>query len=206
MPKLYYMPGACSLAPHIVLEWIGAPYEAIRVQRGSAELKALNPAGAVPVLEDDGWILTQAGAILHYLAHKHPQAGLGGPGDPRGRAELDRWADFLTGDLHPAFFPVFTPQRYTTASDEASLAAVRAAGLDLTRKNLGLLEARLAGREYILGARSIVDAYAFPMIRWALGVVPEKLEPWPNIRALFERLSADPAVKAVLAREAAKEA
>ena len=65
MTTLYYAVGACSLAPHIVLEWIGAPYEAVKVQIGSTELLAVNPAGAVPTLrEDDGWLLTQAGAIL----------------------------------------------------------------------------------------------------------------------------------------------
>ena len=73
MPKLLYHVGACSLAPHIVLEWIGAPYEAQSVEFGSAELRAINPSGAVPALiEDDGWILTQAGAILHYLATSIP--------------------------------------------------------------------------------------------------------------------------------------
>ncbi|GHE76249.1 hypothetical protein GCM10019059_39450 [Camelimonas fluminis] len=88
MTTLFYMPGACSLAPHIVLEWIGAPFEAKRVRREAPELLAVNPAGAVPVLvEDDGWSLTQAGAILDYLAHKHPEADLlGGKGLRRRRA------------------------------------------------------------------------------------------------------------------------
>ena len=110
MTTLYYALGACSLAPHIVLEWIGAPYEAVKVQYGSKELLAVNPAGAVPTLrEDDGWLLTQAGAILHYLAHKHPQADLAGDASPRGSAELDRWSSFFTGDLHPSFYPIFMP-------------------------------------------------------------------------------------------------
>ena len=79
MTTLYFAPGACSLAPHIVLEWIGAPYTAVKVQYGSPELLAVNPAGAVPTLrEDDGWLLTQCGAILEYLAAKHPEAGLAG--------------------------------------------------------------------------------------------------------------------------------
>jgi len=58
MPTLYYAVGACSLAPHVALEWIGAPYEAVRVQFGSEELLAVNPAGAMPTLrEDDGGLL-----------------------------------------------------------------------------------------------------------------------------------------------------
>jgi glutathione S-transferase len=66
--KLYYSPGACSLADHIVLEWIGRPYETRRVsreERRSPDYLAINPAGAVPALEDEGWVLTQNAAILH---------------------------------------------------------------------------------------------------------------------------------------------
>lgn len=202
MPKLLYHVGACSLAPHIVLEWIGAPYEAQSVEFGSAELRAINPSGAVPALiEDDGWILTQAGAILHYLAHKHPQADLAGDTSPRGAAELDRWSSFFTGDLHPSFYPVFTPTRYTTSRDEASLDAVREAGRKLVRRQLGILNARLEGRDWILGKRSVIDAYACPMLRWAIKMLPEKLSDWPNVQALHDRLAADPAVQRVLARE-----
>ena len=115
MTTLYFAPGACSLAPHIVLEWIGAPYTAVKVAFGSPELLAVNPAGAVPTLqEDDGWLLTQAGAILEYLAAKHPEAKLGGGGSLRDNAELFRWSSFFTSDMHAAFWPVFSPQRYTT--------------------------------------------------------------------------------------------
>ena len=205
MPKLLYHVGACSLAPHIVLERIGAPYETQSVEYGSAELVAINPSGAVPALiEDDGWILTQAGAILPYLAHKHPQADLAGDISPRGAAELDRWSSFFTGDLHPSFYPVFTPTRYTTSRDEASLDAVREAGRKLVRRQLGLLNDHLAGKDWVLGKRSVIDAYAFPMLRWARKLLPEGIGGWPNVQALHDRLAEDPAVKRVLARETGK--
>ena len=205
MPKLLYHVGACSLAPHIVLEWIGAPYEAQSVEFGSAELFAINPSGAVPALiEDDGWILTQAGAILHYLAHKHPAADLAGEDSPRGAAELDRWSSFFTGDLHPSFYPVFTPTRYTTSRDKADLDAVQEAGRKLVRRQLGLLNDHLAGKDWVLGKRSVIDAYAFPMLRWARKLLPEGIGGWPNVQALHDRLAEDPAVKRVLARESGK--
>ena len=89
MLKLYYYPGACSLAPHLVLEWIGAPYEAIRVKLGDPAYNAINPAGAVPALDTgEGWILTQAGAVLHYLARRFPRgaARSGRVAARRGRA------------------------------------------------------------------------------------------------------------------------
>lgn len=203
MPRLYYAIGACSLAPHIALEWIGAPYEAIKVQFGSPELLAVNPAGAVPTLqEDDGWLLTQAGAILDYLAQKHPEAGLAGGDDARARAETHRWSAFLTSDVHAAFWPIFMPQRYTTQSDEAAKAAVVEAGQKLVARQFSILDKHLEGREWILdGGRSVIDAYAFPMIRWASAKLPTGLSEFSNVQALHDRLAANSAVQKVLARE-----
>lgn len=203
MPTLYYAPGACSLAPHIVLEWIGAPYTATKVGYGSPELLAVNPAGAVPTLiEDDGWLLTQAGAILDYLAAKHPEAGLAGGDRLRDKAEAHRWSAYFTGDLHPAFFPIFMPQRYTTGGAEARAQAVEA-GHALVRKQLKILNDHLSGQEWVLARKSVIDAYAFPMIRWAIAKLPGGLADFPHVQALHDRLAADPAVARVLADEAA---
>ena len=205
MTTLYYHAGACSLAPHIVLEWIGAPYTARSVEFGSPELKAVNPQGAVPVLvEDDGWVLTQAGAILHYLARKHPEAGLGGEDSLRGQAEIDRWSSFFTGDLHPSFFPFFSPHRYTTDDSEEALNSVREASKKLVAGRLDYLNAQLEGKDYILGKRSIIDAYAFPMLRWAKMALDGGIAPYANVVALHDRLAADEVVKKVLAAESGK--
>lgn len=201
--KLYYAPGACSLAPHLALEWIGAPYELVRAQYGTPEFLKVNPAGAVPAIDTgEGWILTQAGAVLGYLARRFPDAKLGPDADPRSEAELARWESFFTGDLHPAFFPVFMPGRYTTDKAKEAQDAVRAAGLDLVRKNLRLLEAHLDGREFIVGnRRSILDAYAFPMLRWAKAKLPEGLSDFPNVAAHLDRTSDDPIARKTLADE-----
>lgn len=209
MTTLYYATGACSLAPHIVLEWIGAPYEAVRVQFGSPELLAVNPAGAVPVLrEDDGWTLTQAGAILDYLAQKHPEAGLSGGESLREKAEAHHWSSFLTSDMHASFWPVFSPQRYTTQTGDEAKQAVVEAGHKLVRKQMGVLNDHLDGRDWILGegkgVRSVIDAYAFPMIRWGAKVLPGGIGDFPNVQALHDRLAADEAVQKVLADESAK--
>ena len=113
--KLYTSPGACSTADHIVLEWIGKPYQVqvvTREMRATPEFRALNPAGAVPVLEDDGWVLTQNMAILHYLTDRFPEAGLCGDGTPESRAEVNRWLAFVNADLHPAFKPLFGATAY----------------------------------------------------------------------------------------------
>lgn len=206
MPTLYYSPGACSLAPHIVLEWIGKPYEAVKSQIGSDALKAVNPTGAVPVLqEDDGWVLTQAGAILDYLAAKNPEAGLGGADGLRAQAEKQKWLSFLTSDMHASFWPVFGPARYTTDDSDEAKQKVKQAGHALVRRKMAVLDEHMAGREWMLdGGKSVVDAYAFPMIRWAIGVVPGGIADFPNVQALHDRIAADPAVQKVLAEEGGK--
>jgi glutathione S-transferase len=207
MPTLYYAVGACSLAPHIVLEWIGAPYDVVKVRYGSDDLLAVNPAGAVPTLrEDDGWLLTQCGAILEYLAAKHPQAGLsGGDGGLRARAVAHRWSAFFTSDVHAAFWPIFMPDRYTTDKNPAARRAVVEAGHRLVTKQFGILDSHLEGRDFILdGGRSVIDAYSFPMIRWAAKALPDGLTGFPNVQALHDRLGQDPAVQKVLEREAGK--
>jgi len=204
MRTLHYAIGACSLAPHIALEWIGAPYEAVRVQFGSRELLAVNPAGAVPTLrEDDGWLLTQAGAILDYLAATHLEAGLAGGKGTRARAEAQRWSSFFASDVHASFWPNFMPYRYTTNQSEAAHQAVVEAGHKLVTKQFGILNRHLEGRDYILdGGRSVIDAYSFPMIRWAMKLLPGGLADYPNVQMLHDRIDADPAVQKVLAREA----
>ncbi|MEQ8291161.1 MAG: glutathione S-transferase N-terminal domain-containing protein [Roseovarius sp.] len=204
MPTLYYAPGACSLAPHIALEWIGAPYDAVKVTFGSKELLAVNPAGAVPTFrEDDGWLLTQAGAILDYLSRKHPEAGLSGGDSLRAKAEAHRWSAFLTSDLHASFWPIFMPSRYTTEKTDAARQAVVLAGHKLASKQLGVLNRQLEKQEYILeGGRSVIDAYAFPMIRWGAKLLPGGLQDFRHVQALHDRLWTDPAVQKILAREA----
>lgn len=204
MPTLYYAVGACSLAPHIVLEWIGAPYQAIKVNYGSPELLAVNPAGAVPTLqEEDGWLLNQAGAILDYLAHKHPEANLTGGDSLRQKAEAHRWSAFLTSDMHAAFWPIFMADRYTTDTSDEARAKVVEAGKLLAHKQFKTLNAHLEGREWILDSRSVIDAYAFPMIRWGIKLL-DGLKDYPNVLRLHEALKADPGVQKVLDREAGK--
>ena len=199
--KLYYTPGACSLSDHIVLEWIGQPYEAVRVsreERKSPAYLAINPAGAVPAFEQDGWVLTQNAAILNYLADRYPDSGLGGDGTPRSRAEVNRWLAFANADVHPAFHPLFGATSYL--EDPALIESTK----DAARKKLrGLFEradAQLAGHEWIAGDRSVADPYLFVTIRWALanGVDLSGLE---NLRRFFDAMLADPGVQRALQQE-----
>ena len=202
--KLYYSPGACSLADHIVLEWIGQPYEAIRVDREERQqpaFLALNPAGAVPVLDVDGWVLTQNAAILNYLADRFPASGLGGDGTPKSRAEVNRWLAFVNSDVHPAFKPLFGATAYL--GDAAMVELSKANARTQIRKLLERADAALAEREWIAGGRSIADPYLFVILRWARGQQVD-LAGLEHLDRFFRAMRADPAVQKVLDVETAK--
>lgn len=199
--KLYYSPGACSLADHIVLEWIGQPYEAIKVGREARkmpEFLAINPAGAVPALEHDGWVLTQNAAILNYLADLHPQSGLGGDGSAKSRAEVNKWLAFANSDVHPAFHPMFGSTAYL--EDAATIDKTKDAARAKVRMLFQRADAHLQGRDWLADTRSIADPYLYVTYRWARanGVDLGGLD---NLAAFASRIEADPAVQKVLRDE-----
>jgi glutathione S-transferase len=199
--KLYYSTGACSLADHIVLEWIGAPYEAVRVsreERGEAWFRALNPAAAVPVFEQDGWVLTQNAAILNFLADRFPAANLGGDGTPEGRAEVNRWLAFVNADVHPAFKPLFGATAYL--DDAAIIEKTKAHARESLRGLFERADAQLAGRDWIAGSRSIADPYLYVVARWAKGQRVD-LAGLDNLARFVARMEGDPAVTRVLREE-----
>jgi glutathione S-transferase len=199
--KLYYSPGACSLADHIALEWIGQPYEAIRVSRDERKTPAyleLNPAGAVPVLEQDGWVLTQNAAILNYLADIFPQAGLGGDGTPRGRAEVNKWLAFANSDVHPAFHPMFGTTAYL--EDAALIEKSKIAARTKLRGLFERADAQLSGRDWIAGTRSIADPYLFVVTRWAKAQAVD-LSGLDNLERFFNTMQSDPGVQRALEQE-----
>ena len=202
--KLYYFPGSCALAPHIVLNWAGADFEAIRIEKGDPEYRRVNPLGVVPAIEHEGRIYTQADAILHWLAEMFPNHKLGGAGTPDSNYELNNWMAFLTGDFHPAFFPFFNTQRYTTEVDEDELAAVKEAAEARVGSYVDFFEAHMENREFIVGeTRSIADAYAVPMLRW-VRLLNKKLDQYPALDAYLARMQDDPAVEAALAEQGLK--
>ena len=105
---------------------------------------------------------------------------------------------FLTGDLHPAFFPFFGPQRYTTAEDQASLDAAKAAGQVRVAHFYDHLERHLENREFMVGdRRSIADAYAIPMLRWGR-LLDKPLEEYPALHAFLLRWEKDAGVRRAL--------
>lgn len=199
--KLYYSPGACSLADHIVLEWTGQPYDTVKLngeQRKTPEYLKINPGGAVPALEDDGWVLTQNAAILNYLADKFPQSGLSGDGTPKGRAEVNKWLAFANSDIHPAFHPLFGANAYL--EDDTVIDKTKAAARKKLRGLFERVDAQLAGRDWITGKRSIADPYLFVVTRWAkaMGVDLAGLD---NLERFFTAMRTDSGVRKVMQEE-----
>ncbi len=201
--KLYFTPGTCALADHIVLAWIGKPYEVQKVPREERQqpwFLKLNPAGAVPVYEEDGWVLTQNGAILNYLADKFPEAKLGGDGTAKGRAEVNRWLAFVNSDMHPAFKPLFGFTSYL--EDPVVIEKTKANARETLRKMFERVDAQLAGRDWVVGMRSIVDPYLFVTLRWAKGQNVD-LSGLDNLEKFFKRMNADAGVSRALAEQEA---
>lgn len=195
--KLYYMPGTCSLADHIVLEWIGKPYEASEVARDQLknEFLKINPSGSVPALEVDGWILTQNAAILNYLADENPQCGIGGDGSARSRAEINRWLSFANADVHPSFAPLFGATGYL--ENDEIIEQTKHAARNKLRGLYEIANHQLRGRDWLAGSRSIADPYLYVTLRWAekFGVDLNGLDELARFRA---RIEADSGVQNAL--------
>lgn len=199
--KLYYFPGACALADHIVLEWIGAPYETVKLDHAATKSKEyleLNPNGAVPTLVDGNFVLTQNAAILYYLAFHHPHTHLLGSGTLRARAEVLRWLSYLNSDVHPAFLPIFKPSRFHPDDSHADVIANTAR--THVRDHLERLDSQLQGRSWLADVRSIADPYLFVMLRW---VTKLKIDArgLSNLDRFVAQMYSDAGVRAALLSE-----
>ena len=200
--KLYYMPGACPLAAHIVFEWVGAPCELVEVKRDklkSPEYLKINPRGAVPALADGDFVLTENVAILNYLADLYPEKKLHGDGTARGRARVNRWLGFINSDMHQSFKPIFGPASFVAdASQHAELIANASKKLvDLFK----IINTPLTKHDWLAGDdRSIADPYLFVMLLWAKGKNID-LSGLEGLERFFQRMQADVGVKAAMHAE-----
>ncbi|MDR2871782.1 MAG: glutathione S-transferase N-terminal domain-containing protein [Xanthomonadaceae bacterium] len=199
--KLYTMPGACSLADHIVLHWSQLPFEVQVISHEntkSPEYLKLNPAGSVPVLIDGDWALTQNSAILHYIAEIAPGAQLNGDGTPQGRAEVNRWLGLINADLHPAYRPLFGGTRYL--QDPDVIAKTQDSARTKLREYYERIDTQLRGRDWLTGKRSIADAYLFVTLLWARALNVD-LGGLDNLERFSQSMLADPGVIAAMKTE-----
>jgi glutathione S-transferase len=203
--KLYYSPGACSLAPMILAEWLFIKFDIQKVDLrnpGPYFLK-INPIGSVPLLQmNNGDYKNQVDAILQYFCALNPEGKLVGK-DLFEWFELDRWVAFLTGDFHPAFYPWFCPGCFTTAEDDDSIGAVRVAAVKRISRVAKVLEDQVGTTHHIVfNRRTLLDAYAYSMVRW-IKQLDDGLEPYPNLQRFMDHMSKDYGVQQALIREGA---
>jgi len=190
--KLYYSPGACSLAAHISLREAGLPFEAVKVEgrgtktAGGVDYLEVTPKGYVPALQlDSGEVLTEGTAIMPYIADLKPASGLAPAAGTMPRYRLHEWLGYINSEVHKGFGPFFTPG----VSDEAKAAA---------KANLGrkfeFVQRELANQSYLLGETfTVADAYLFTVLGWT-AIVGIDLSAWPALKAYHARIAARPAV------------
>jgi len=203
---LYYAPGACSLAVHIVLEEIGLPFETVRLDLKAGDQRApdylaVNERGRVPALYEDGWVLTEAPAILRHLARAHPDAGLEA-GDPRGKALTDEWLGWLSTSHHPAYAHLRRPERYT--GDDDAFDGIRAKGADTFADLSTMTEVRLSDGGWAVGGRyGVVDPYLLVFWMWGRGEALrlDMADRFPAWTAHARAMAGRSAVQRVFARE-----
>lgn len=197
--KLYYTPGACSMAVHIVLCELGVPHELERVDLQShttesgENFQTINPKGYVPTLQlGDGQRLTEVAAILLYLAEHFPEGGLLPPAGTIKRFRIQEWLAFISSELHKSFGPMFRPN--INADWKAALLA------NIERR-LAYVDQALTGQDYLTGTRfSIADAYLFTIVNWAT-IMHIDLSRWPSLQAFQKRVAARPAVEKAMRAE-----
>jgi glutathione S-transferase len=184
--KLYYTPGTCALAPHIVALEAGIPLELVKVDlksktvRNEGDFWAINPKGYVPALElDDGERLTEGPAIMQYLADLRPASRLAPGNGTFARVRLQEMLNYITAEIHKTYSPLFSPDVLPQVRDDR---------LAYLRKRYAYLENLLEGRNYLLGEQiSIADFYHFTVTRWARGVKLD-LSGFPRLEGLQKRI------------------
>jgi glutathione S-transferase len=203
MLTLYYGPGACSMASHIVLEESGEKYNPKRMdlakgeQRTDAYLK-MNPLGRVPLLQlDNGDPLAENTAILPYLGKRF---GLW-PNDPVAEAKALSLIGFFASSVHPAHAHVGRPERYT--ADQGAHPGIKEQGLKTFHGHLKQIDGMLAGREWFDDKYSVLDPYGFVFYTW--GVRRElPMGELKNYTAFKDRMTKRPAVASVIEDEKIK--
>ena len=197
--KLYYMPGACSLATHILLRESGQTVELEKVGRDKktetgADYLSINPKGYVPALRmDDGDILTENVVVQSYIADLRPGSNLAPPHGTKARLKQDELAVYISTEIHKNYSPLFNP----ATPDE-----VKKAQQEKLQQRYQLIEKQLGdGRPYLTGQNfATVDSYLFTVTRWA-GNAGVDLSAFPNVLAFQKRVAERPAVHAAMEAE-----
>lgn len=197
--KLYFAPGACSLAVHIALQDVGARFDTVSVDLAKSvtadgtDYRSISPRGYVPLLElDDGSRYTEAASLLQYVAELDPSHRLIGAAGSARRLAVVEWLTFVSTELHK----VFSPWLWHKETAESTRQAVK----DRLGSRFAELNELLSRQDFLAGEYSVADAYAFTIVNWA-NFLALPLTPYPHLKAYLERVSSRPAVAAALRAE-----
>ncbi len=195
--KLYYSPGACSLAPHIAMRELGIDVDLKKVdlkakQYEGGDYKQVNGKGYVPALETPDGVLTECPVLLQYLADQKPEAGLAPRSGDKARLKLNEMLSFITSEIHKGMGNFFNP----ALNDGWRQAATDRLGL-----RLDWVAMQLGSKQYLMGDKfSVADAYLFTILNWA-GPSKFDLSKWPTIQEYHKRVAARPKVQEALKAE-----
>lgn len=198
--KLYYSPGACSLAPHIVLRESGLPFDLVRADLKThkladtgADYYGIHSKGYVPLLElDDGARLGEGPAIVQYVADQVPAKKLAPANGTMERYRVQEWLNFITSELHKGIGGLFNP-----AMPEEGKAVIRTKAIS----KLKWVDEQLEGKQYLMGdALTVADPYLFTVTNWT-GHTGIDISGFKNLGAFQARMAARPAVQAALKAE-----
>jgi glutathione S-transferase len=197
--KLYYAPGACSLAVHIALREVGAPFDSVAVDLArhvtadDTNYFAISPRGYVPLLQlDDGSRHTEVASLLQYVADFDPTQALIGPTGSARRLMVVEWLSFVSTELHK----VFSPWLWHKETADSTRRAVK----DKLAERFAELDQLLSQQAFLAGDFSVADVYAFTIVNWA-NFLAIPLKPYPNLEAYLDRVSQRPHVQAALVSE-----
>lgn len=195
--KLYFMPGACSLAPHVALHEAKLPFSLVEVdyqtrQTETGDYRMINSKGTVPALElDSGEVLTEVPVILQFVADEARDARLL-PASGLRRLRSMEWLSFIATEIHKSFSPLFRQ-----STPEAFLQP----GKEHLRSRLAVVEHHLSSHVYLVGERfSLCDVYLFTVCRW-LADQGMSIADWPALQRHFDNIRIRPSVRTALRRE-----
>ena len=196
--KLYYVPGACSLAPHIALREAGLPFTldkmdpATRRTADGEDYLKVNPKASVPALRlDNTEVLTESAVILQYIADQKRDTALA-PANPLERYRLAEWLNYISSEVHKQLGPFFNPKLPPVWRENQ---------LGLLAKRFDILAERLKSQPYLMGQQfTVADAYLFVVLNWT-GLFKLDMSKWPTLTDYLGRIAARPAVQAALKAE-----
>jgi glutathione S-transferase len=196
--KLYFAPGACSLAPHIALREAALDFDLEQVDlrakrtKSGDDYRAINPKGGVPVLGlDDGQVLTEAAVILQYIADRKPAAHLVPAAGTMERYRTQEWLNWIATELHKGISPFFNPK----APDEWKAYLRERLAFQFEFLNGRMVKPFLMGAGY-----TVADSYLYTILRWTR-LHHIEIATWPDIPAFMAHVEARPAAQAALKAE-----